>query len=194
MTGTVLFISSFSGAEAWAKARGLENLLVADSLDLDIVEKGDTVIVNLPVDDIAEINRIGATYAHLSFSSEPDIPCDEMSADEMNKRGAQLRTFFVSTPDFSKVDSNVGQWDPVSGEHGPELEYQIHSKISIQGAALKLKGDDAPPRDVYLERIKNAWRINISMDLVDVDSVVTLNDDGDIEFADFRENLSRSMA
>ena len=74
----------------------------------------------------------------------------------------------------------VGEWDDFNGEYGPERDYRIRSNLNIQGAILKLLGNDAETREIYIERIPGAWEINISMDLDNVHMQVLLQDDGQL--------------
>lgn len=180
-----IFVTKFVGAKSWIENHGPKDVQVVDELDIDAVEKGDTVIGNLTVEAIAEINQAGAFYQHFTLGRTPTIPDSEMTALEIEKHSPMIRRFFVSTPLFSLVESEVGEWDPVNGEYGPEMVYDIHSKITSQGALLRVSGEGKPTRDVYLERIEGGWRINISMNLNDVDADVVLRDDGSINFSEY---------
>lgn len=180
-----IFVTKFVGAKAWNENHGPKDVQVVDELDINAVEKGDIVIGNLPVETIAEINEAGAFYQHFTLGRKPTIPDSEMTALEIEKHNPKIQRYFVSTHGFSQVESEVGEWDPVSGEYGPKMDYGIHSKITSQGALLRVTGEGKPTRDIYLERIEGGWRINISMNLNDVDAHVVLRDDGSINFSDY---------
>lgn len=179
---TKFFVTRHPGAIEWATRQGLSDIhQVTHLADLEqTIKPGDAVIGTLPINLVAEVNRLGGTYQHLSMDLPDEARGKELTADDMDQYGARLEPFYAGTRDQATADVLVGEWDDFKGEYGPERDYGVLARLTIQGAILKLYGENADTRDVYIERIPGAWRINISMDLDDINLQVSLRDDGKI--------------
>ena len=174
------FVSRHPGAIEWAARHGIVGAELVPHFDPEGVEPGDVVIGTLPINLVAEVNRLGATYQHLSMDLPAEARGKELTADDMDQYGARLETFYAASPDHATADVLVGEWVDFAGEYGPERDYRVRSDLTIQGAVLKLFGENTETRDVYIERIPGAWRINISMDQEDISLQVSLRDDGKV--------------
>lgn len=176
----VFFVSRHPGAVEWAARHGIQGAVLISHFDPESVESGDDVIGTLPINIVAEVNRLGGTYQHLSMDLPADARGRELTADEMEQYGARLETYYAASSTHATADVDVGEWDDFNGEYGPETPFHVQSKLTIEGAILKLSGENIEARDVYIERIPGEWRINISMDLEDISRQVSLRDDGQI--------------
>ena len=174
------FVSRHPGAIEWAARHGILGAELAPHFDPENVEAGDMVIGTLPINLVAAVNSRGGIYQHLTMDLPADAHGKELTADDMDKYGARLETFYAASPDHATADVLVGEWNSFNGEYGPERDYRIRSESTIQGTILKLFGENTETRDVYVERIPGAWRINISMDQEDISLQVSLRDDGQI--------------
>jgi len=93
--GRVLFITRHAGAHEWAERQGLEVDEIINHLDPEQIQQGDIVIGTLPIHLVAEINRRGGRYLHLSLNVPPAYRGRELSAEDMEKFGARLEEFEV---------------------------------------------------------------------------------------------------
>ena len=64
-----------------------------EHLDVEIIGKGDFVLGTLPVSIIAQINRKGARYFHLTLLTLPELRGQELSAEDMQQAGAKLEEY-----------------------------------------------------------------------------------------------------
>lgn len=89
-------VTRHRGALTWAVRHGLRARKVAmDNFDPSIVRPGDVVIGTLPIQLVAEVNRLGAHYWHLTMDVPPEWRGRELSADDMDACGARLHEFRV---------------------------------------------------------------------------------------------------
>lgn len=177
----IYFVSRHAGAVEWAKRKGIVVDQLVSHFDPEVIQEGDIVIGTLPINIVAIVNEKGGIYKHLSLDLPAEARGKELTADDMDAYGAKLQTFSVSSPDFANSEVLVGQWDDIAGEYGPERQHSIVAETTIQGHVVKLSSSGVDQRDVYIERVKGSWRINVSMDLDDVNLVVWLRDDGTID-------------
>lgn len=91
------FISRHRGALEWASRQGLHIDRFATHLDTNEVQRGDTVIGNLPVNLAAAICRSEARYLHLSVEVTADLRGKDLSADQLQSLGARLEEYKVTT-------------------------------------------------------------------------------------------------
>jgi CRISPR-associated protein Csx16 len=178
----VFFVSRHPGAIEWAARHGIYGAELISHFEPDDIEPGDEVIGTLPINMVAQVNQRGGTYQHLSIHLPADARGKELTADDMDQYGARLETFYAASQDHATADVLVGEWVDFAGEYGPERDYRIRSSLTMDGAVLKLFGEDTETRDVYIERIPSAWRINVSMDQEDINLQVSLHDDGAISY------------
>lgn len=92
---TTYFVSRHSGAIAWAKAEALPIDAFVAHLDVACIEPGDTVIGSLPVNLAAQVCARGAAYWHLSLELHAELRGKELSADDMERLGANLQRYRV---------------------------------------------------------------------------------------------------
>lgn len=92
---TTFFVTRHPGAVEWARRKGIEVDEMLAHLDLERVQKGDTVIGVLPVHLAAEVCHKGARYLHLSLDIAAGFRGKELNADDMERFGARLEAFSV---------------------------------------------------------------------------------------------------
>ena len=92
---TTWFVSRHPGAIEWARRQGLQVNQYVTHLDPIQVQDGDTVIGSLPVNLAATIIARGARYLHLSLQLPAPLRGCELTAEQLEKLGAQLTPFKV---------------------------------------------------------------------------------------------------
>jgi len=83
------FISRHQGAKIWARRQGLDVIMV-EHLDPADVMVGDLIYGSLPVSLVADVCEKGARYFHLNIELSKEDRSKELSADDMDLRGAKL--------------------------------------------------------------------------------------------------------
>lgn len=175
------FVTRHHGAIEWAAQLGIQAQLVTH-FDPAVIQAGDLVIGSLPVNLVAKINEAGGRYLHLTLDLPAEARGKELTAADMVSYGARLEGFYVNSADCAQFQAPVGAWDDFNGEYGPEREHGIEGEITVQGAILKLNSPGIEQRDLYIERLPDAWRINICMDEMDVSAQIVLADDDTVTF------------
>ncbi|WP_081919445.1 CRISPR-associated protein Csx16 [Acidithiobacillus ferrivorans] len=176
-----MFVTRHPGAIEWATRYGLTDVEQVTHFDpQEMIEPGDIVIGTLPINLVAEVNRLGGTYQHLTMNLPAEARGKELTAADMERYCAQLEPFFAASQDYARAEVLVGEWDNFNGEYGPERDYAVRSTINTEGVILKLLGENTDTRNMHIERIPGAWRINISMDPEETTMQVSLRDDGQI--------------
>ncbi len=99
---TTYFISRHPGAIEWAARQHMQVDRRIAHLDPTIVKAGDTVIGSLPVNLAAQVCAKGAAYWHLSLELPAELRGQELSADDLARRGARVEQFNV-TPVISQI-------------------------------------------------------------------------------------------
>lgn len=92
---TTYFISRHPGAIEWAKRQGLAVDQFVAHLDPADVLGGDIVFGSLPVNLAALVCARGAAYWHLSLKLPAELRGQELSADTLERLGANLRRYRV---------------------------------------------------------------------------------------------------
>lgn len=95
-TGKTYFISRHPGALAWAESQGFHVDECLEHFEVNRVQPGDMVIGTLPVNLIAQVNKCGGRYFHLSLELPAEARGKELSAEEMQAFGARLEEFEVT--------------------------------------------------------------------------------------------------
>ena len=98
---TTYFISRHTGAIEWAARQHMQVDQLIDHLDAAIVKAGDTVIGSLPVNLAAQVCAQGAAYWHLSLELPAELRGRELSADDLERRGARLEAFDIQALQIS---------------------------------------------------------------------------------------------
>lgn len=91
---TVLFVTRHDGAVAWAARRGIVAEMV-DHLDIGRVQPGDVVMGTLPLHLAAAVCARGARLLHLELDLPPDARGRPLTADDMDRYGAELVEYRV---------------------------------------------------------------------------------------------------
>ena len=91
----IYFVSRHSGARDWA-ARHAPEAVLRGHLDIDDVASGDIVLGTLPVPLAAAVTARGGRYFHLMFEVAEDERGTELSAEQLEARGARLVEFKVT--------------------------------------------------------------------------------------------------
>lgn len=191
-----IVVSKMVGMDRWAEVSFAgygTSVEVIKELDFGKINSGDIVVGNLSFDEVFRINMAGATYKHLTFDVTP-LPDDQMTALEINNHRPNLQEYAVSTAEHAMINSSVGQWDDVNGEYGPDTCFDIQSKINHEGVGIKMgSGTNCstknPSRKIYLERLEDMWRINISTNSRDLNDFHATIDIGDDNAISVRNNL-----
>jgi len=89
---TDIFVTRHAGAVAWAQAQGITARVVAH-LDLADIRPGDTVMGTLPIPMVAALCAKGARYLHLALDIPEEMRGRDLSADDMQRLGAELIEF-----------------------------------------------------------------------------------------------------
>lgn len=92
---TTWFISRHPGAVEWARRRRLPVDRYVAHLDALAVQPGDTVIGSLPVNLAAVVCERGARYLHLSVELPAHLRGQELTADQLEELGAEVREYRV---------------------------------------------------------------------------------------------------
>lgn len=121
-----LFVTRHPGALDWAERHGVQAARVESNLDVATVEPGDVVIGTLPVHLIAELNRRGAHYWHLTMNVPAEWRGRELSADDMEACSARLDEFRVVGTGTRSAAMTAGGVAP-PGDDGPTLHLCIAS-------------------------------------------------------------------
>jgi CRISPR-associated protein Csx16 len=93
---TTLFVTRHAGAVEWARRQQFGVAQVVPHLALAQVQAGDTVIGTLPVNLAAQVCAKGAAYWHLSLELTAEQRGLELSADDMDRLGAQVQRFDIN--------------------------------------------------------------------------------------------------
>ena len=93
---TSWFISRHPGAVEWAKNHQVSFDKQIKHLDIDKIQKGDTVIGTLPVNIAAEVCERGAHYMHLCLKLPAHMRGRELGIDDLERYGAKLQIYGVT--------------------------------------------------------------------------------------------------
>ncbi len=90
-------VSRHPGAIAWCQRQPLAIDAILPHLDPALICAGDQVIGTLPLPMVAEVQRRGARYLHLSVPVPPELRGQELSAAQLEQLGAFLTEYRVET-------------------------------------------------------------------------------------------------
>lgn len=88
-------VSRHPGAIAWCQRQQLVIDTILPHLDPVQIRAGDWVIGTLPLPMVAEVQRRGGHYLHLSVPVPPELRGQELSADQLEQLGASLIEYQV---------------------------------------------------------------------------------------------------
>lgn len=92
---TTWFVSRHPGALQWMQQHGPAFDHHVPHLDVEQVQRGDTVMGTLPVHMAAQVCARGATYLHLVLDVAAGQRGRELSAQELSALDATLQAFDV---------------------------------------------------------------------------------------------------
>ena len=95
----VYVVTRHQGALDWLEEEGVHFDGHILHLDVNQVQSGDTVIGNLPIPMVAELNEKGVAYWHLSFTVPFEKRGFELSARQLREMGISLQAFEVKRLD-----------------------------------------------------------------------------------------------
>jgi len=93
---TVWVVTRHAGAIDWLARQGYGEARRIEHLDLALLRAGDQVVGTLPIWLVAELVARGAQYLHLVLPLASEDRGRELSADELEQRGARLAAFTAS--------------------------------------------------------------------------------------------------
>ncbi|HHH38158.1 MAG TPA: CRISPR-associated protein Csx16 [Sedimenticola sp.] len=93
---TSYFVTRHHGAREWARRRGLGVDVVCEHLDIGRIRPGDRVIGSLPVNLAADVCARGGRYLHLGIDLPFELRGRELTADQMEARGARVEEYRVT--------------------------------------------------------------------------------------------------
>lgn len=76
----------------------------------------------------------------------------------------------------------TGTYNSETGNYPVIDDSDMSVEQTEQGVVVTMRHGDSPERSVYVERLPNGWRTNISKDNSDVDHAVIIHDDGNVSF------------
>ena len=106
---TTWFVSRHPGAIEWATRQTLAVDQFVHHLDPALVRGGDTVMGSLPVHLAAAVCERGARYLHLSVELPEQLRGKELSADQLEQLGANMREYRVERSESEFTTSNEAQ-------------------------------------------------------------------------------------
>lgn len=96
---TIWAVTGHAGARDWLARQGVVVDVWVESLDVEKVHAGDTVVGTLPIPLAGNVCARGARYRHLTVPLPVGLaPADrrrELSADDLDRLGAALQYFEV---------------------------------------------------------------------------------------------------
>ncbi|WP_346744934.1 CRISPR-associated protein Csx16 [uncultured Turicimonas sp.] len=95
---TTIFVSRHPGAIEWIKEQALHIDKFVDHLDVESVNKGDTVIGVLPVSVAYLVCKKGAAFISLEIQQTRETRGQELSKDLLTKLNCRLQAFDVVKP------------------------------------------------------------------------------------------------
>lgn len=105
MTYTTYFVTRHAGAIQWAEQQNLKNVVQVKHFDASIIKPGDQVVGTLPINLIAEINRYGGHYGHITLKLTESERGKELTASDMERLGAKIEWFSAVAIDAPAEDS-----------------------------------------------------------------------------------------
>lgn len=88
-------VSRHPGAVEWCQRQEQAIDTILPHLDTALICAGDKVIGTLPLPMVAEVQRRGARYLHLSVPVPYELRGQELSADQLEQLGASLTEYKV---------------------------------------------------------------------------------------------------
>lgn len=88
-------VSRHVGAIEWCRRQHLQVDSIMPHLDPSLIQAGDRVIGTLPLPMVADIQRRGARYLHLSVPVPITLRGQELSAEQLDTLGASLQEYRV---------------------------------------------------------------------------------------------------
>ena len=94
-----LFVTRHAGAIEWLHRHGLREDAVLDHLSLEDISPGDQVIGSLPINLIATLCEMGATYYNIDLHVPKELRGKELGPDQMDQCGARLMRYEATRED-----------------------------------------------------------------------------------------------
>ncbi len=83
------------GTIEWCNAKNIQIDVYLQHLEPEVIQPEDVVIGTLPINYAAEICKKGARYLHLSLEVPFEMRGKELSAEDLEKFGAQIEEYQV---------------------------------------------------------------------------------------------------
>ncbi len=91
----IYLITRHQGALEWFKKNHIAYDKHLAHLNTDVLQSGDQVIGNLPVNLIAQINKIGVSYFHLSFNVPYEWRGQELTSSQLDELCVEIKPYCV---------------------------------------------------------------------------------------------------
>lgn len=88
-------VTRHSGAKEWVENKGIAIDQLLEHVDPFQLKAGDTVVGTLPVNLIEKLTHLGVRYYHIKLNLDESHRGKELTAEEMNRLGAQIEEFRV---------------------------------------------------------------------------------------------------
>lgn len=93
---TIYLITRHPGAVEWMKIKGRPyDIHLTHLTDYDAFHKGDTVVGSLPINVVADLNKLGVDYIHLNLYVPESLRGVELSAEQLVVLNATLEPYRV---------------------------------------------------------------------------------------------------
>lgn len=88
-------VTRHSGAKEWVENKGIAIDQLLEHVDPFQLKAGDTVVGTLPVNLIEKLTHLGVRYYHIKLNLDESHRGKELTAEEMNRLGAEIEEFRV---------------------------------------------------------------------------------------------------
>lgn len=95
MTNRILLVTRHQATVVWLADQEIEVDSLIPHLDVDDIQKGDTVIGTLPIQLACAVCQKGATYRHLTLDMPAELRGLELSVEQLSLCNPRLEQYEV---------------------------------------------------------------------------------------------------
>ncbi|WP_044413327.1 CRISPR-associated protein Csx16 [Thiomicrospira microaerophila] len=92
---SVYVVTRHKGALDWLVEEAFSFDQHLEHLDLSMLKSGDTIVGNLPIPMVSDMNAMGVDYWHLAFNVPFELRGVELSATQLRELGISLQPYRV---------------------------------------------------------------------------------------------------